>query len=164
MLRFEKARSEDAKALALVSWQAFDNDVHYGAPGPGGPPGYRSDRWQSKMMRLGKYYKVLADNRIIGGFIIFDQGNRHYELGRIFIAPDFQNQGIGTQAFEFMWTEFPFARRWTLGTPTWNLRTRHFYKKVGFVEVGLEGLDGVRFERRMDYPAQANYNRMEETK
>ncbi len=150
MIRFERARAEDAKALALISWRAFDNDAHYGAPGPGGPPGYRSDRWQSKMMRIGKYYKVLADKRIIGGFIIFDQGGGHYELGRIFIAPDFQNQGIGAQAFEFMWTEFPTVRRWTLGTPAWNLRTRHFYKKVGFAEVGQEGLDGIRFERRMN--------------
>ena len=164
MIRCERARVEDAQALALISWQAFDNDVHYGAPGPGGPPGYRSGRWQSKMMRIGRYYKVLADNRIIGGFIVFDQGNGHYELGRIFIAPDFQNQGIGAQAFEFMWTEFPAARRWTLGTPTWNLRTRHFYQKVGFAEVGQDGPDGVRFERRMGYPAQAGHILMEEAK
>jgi len=39
MLIFARARPEDAKALALVSWQAFDNDVNYGAPGPGGPEG-----------------------------------------------------------------------------------------------------------------------------
>ncbi len=164
MIRFARARAEDAKALALISWRAFDNDVNYGAPDSGGPPGYRSDRWQSKMMRIGKYYKVLADDRIIGGLIIFPQQAGHYELGRIFIDPDFQNQGIGTQAFEFIWKEFPLARRWTLGTPAWNLRTRHFYQKVGFVEVGQDGPDGIRFERRMDFSAQADYNRMEEAK
>jgi GNAT superfamily N-acetyltransferase len=164
VIRFKRARVEDAKVLALISKQAFDNDVHYGAPGPGGPPGYQSDRWQSKMMRIGRYYKILADDQIVGGFIIFDQGPGHYELGRIFVAPDFQNQGIGTQAFEFIWTEFPLARRWTLETPAWNLRTRHFYQKVGFVEVGQGGPDGVRFEKRMNYPAQANYNQMEEAK
>jgi len=148
MIRFEKAKAEDAKALALVYWHAFDNDVNYGAPGPGGPPGYKSDRWQSKMMHVGKYYKILADDRIIGGFILFDQRNGHYELGRIFIGPDFQNQGIGTQAFEFMWTEFPEAVRWTLGIPAWTLRNRHFYEKVGFVEVEVEEPDGIRFEKR----------------
>ena len=164
MIRFNRARVEDAKALALISRQAFDNDVHFGAPGPGGPPGYQSDRWQIRMMRIGKYYKVLADNRIIGGFIIFPRRPGHYELGRIFIAPGFQNQGIGTQAFEFMWTEFPIAQRWMLGTPAWNLRTRHFYKKVGFVEVGQDGPDAIRFEKRMDYPAQADHILMGETK
>ena len=81
-------------------------------------------------MTVGKYYKILADDRIIGGFIVFLKGQGCCELGRIFIDPDFQNQGIGTRAFEFIWTEFPEARRWTLGTPAWNRRTRHFYDKV----------------------------------
>ena len=147
MIRFEKAETEDAKALALASWRAFDNDIHYGAPSIGGPPGYKSDRWQSKMMTVGKYYEILANDRIIGGFIVFLKGHGYCELGRIFIDPDFQNQGIGTQAFEFIWTEFPEARRWTLGTPAWNRRTRHFYEKVGFVEVGKDGHNGILFER-----------------
>ena len=147
MIRFEKAIPQDAKELAMVSWRAFDHDVHYGAPGPGGPPGYRSDRWQSRMMRAGKYYKIVDDLRIIGGIIVFDQEGGHFELGRIFLDPEFQNQGIGTRAFEFLWREFPGAKRWTLGTPEWNLRTRHFYAKVGFAEVGREEPDGIRFER-----------------
>lgn len=147
MIRFKKAKTEDAKALALVSWRAFDHDVHYGASGPGGPPGYKSDRWQSKMMRMGKYYKILSDEHIIGGIIIFPKKRGHYELGRIFIDPEFQNQGIGTQAFKFIWQEFPLSRKWTLDTPVWNLRNRHFYKKRGFVEVGKDGPDGIRFEK-----------------
>jgi hypothetical protein len=128
MIRIEKARSEDSKALALASWRAFANDVNYGAPGVGGPPGYKSDRWQSKMIRIGKYYKILADTRIIGGFIVFDQG-------------------IGTQAIEFMEKTFPQVRRWTLGTPRWNLRTQHFYEKIGYVRVGIEEPDGYRYEK-----------------
>jgi hypothetical protein len=39
------------------------------------------------------------------------------------------------------------AKKWTLGTPAWNRRTRHFYKKVGFVEVGKDGHDGILFEK-----------------
>ena len=41
------------------------------------------------------------------------------------------------------------AKRWTLGAPAWNRRTRHFYKKVGFVKAGKDGPDGIRFERKM---------------
>lgn len=149
MIRFEKAKPQDAKELAAVSWRTFDDDVHYGAPGPGGPPGYRSDPWQSKMMRVGKYYKIVKDLRIIGGFIVFPQDDGHCELGRIFIDPNYQNQGIGAQAFDFLWREFPVARRWTLDTPEWNRRTRHFYAKVGFVETGREEPDGIRFEKRV---------------
>lgn len=136
---FERAKVEDAKALALVSWKAFDHDVNYGAPKDGGPPGYKSDVWQSTMVKRGWYYKILAEGRIIGGIIVFPRREGHYELGRIFLHPDFQNQGIGTQAFAFLWKEFPKAKRWTLSTPGWNRRTRHFYQKVGFVQVGVDG-------------------------
>jgi GNAT superfamily N-acetyltransferase len=146
-IRFEKAKPEDAKALALASWLAFDGDVNYGAPGKGGPPGYKSDQWQIRMMVAGGYYKILADARIVGGFIVRLRGYRYYELARIFIHPEFQNQGIGTRAFQFLWSEYPDVERWTLGTPAWNHRNRHFYRKVGFVEVGEDGRGGVFFER-----------------
>ena len=145
MIRFKRAKTGDAKALARVSWRAFDNDVSYGAPGKSGPPGYKSERWQSRMTRIGKYYKILDDYRTIGGFIVFDKGNGHYELGRIFIDPDYQNQGIGAQAIEFMEKEFPQAKRWTLGTPRWNRRTRHFYEKMGYVMIGSDGPNGIRY-------------------
>jgi hypothetical protein len=92
-IQFVKAKPEDAKALALASWRAFDGDVNYGAPGKGGPPGYRSDQWQLKMMVTGDYYKMLADGRIIGGFIVMLKGYQYYKLVRIFIHPEFQNQG-----------------------------------------------------------------------
>ena len=149
MIRFREARIQDAKALALASWKAFDNDIHYGAPGKGGPPGYKSDRWQSRMMRLGKYYKIMDDYRIIGGLIVFDKGNGHYELGRIFIHPDYQNQGIGAQAIQFMEKTFPKAKMWTLGTPRWNHRTQHFYEKMGYVMIGADGHDGVRYGKKI---------------
>ena len=146
MIRIEKATPLDAKTLAGISQQAFDDDVRYGAPEAGGPPGYESAQWQAKMMRIGKYYKILLDERIVGGAIIFRQKPGEYELGRMFIQPASQNQGIGSRLFEFLWTTFPDAKRWTLETPVWNQRTRHFYRKAGFVEIG-ENADQIRFEK-----------------
>lgn len=144
---FKKATSRDAAVLAEASERAFHSDVHCGAPSEGGPPGYNSAQWQSRMMRIGQYYKILVDGQIVGGFIVFRKAPREYELGRIFVDPEFQNQGIGTQAFDFLWQEFPLAKRWALGTPAWNRRTRHFYRKVGFVEIGEDGHGGILFER-----------------
>ena len=97
------------------------------------------------MIRIGKYYKILDDLRIIGGFVVFDKGNGNYKLGRIFIDPDYQNQGIGAQAMEYMEKQFPKAKTWTLGTPRWNRRTQHFYEKMGYVKIGADGPDGVRY-------------------
>jgi RimJ/RimL family protein N-acetyltransferase len=156
-LIFRKARSQDAAALAEASKRAFHSDVHCGAPPgpPGGPPGYDSPQWQRKMMRIADYYKIVLEGAqssrpcIVGGIIVFRKAPREYELGRIFVDPEFQNQEIGTRAFEFLWAEYPLAKRWTLGTPAWNRRTRHFYKKVGFVEMGEGGHGGILFERRI---------------
>ncbi len=157
MLRFEKARPGDAKTLAIISGRAFDNDVNYGAPGPGGPPGYKHEMWQIRMMTRGQYYKIIQDEEaplIIGGFIVFQNSYGDCELGRIFIEPEYQNQGIGTQAMAFMEKAFPEARRWTLGTPAWNLRTQHFYEKAGYVKVRDEGRDGIRYEKWMTVPGR----------
>ncbi len=148
-IHLKKAQPCDAKALALISRHAFDNDINYGAPAPGGPPGYTSDQWQSKMMRMGIYYKILKGEHIIGGIIVFLKGVGHYELGRIFLDPEFQNQGIGRLALDFLWQEFPSALKWTLDTPIWNLRNQHFYKEMGFVVVGKDNTDQVCFEKHM---------------
>ena len=154
-LIFSKAHKRDADALAQISKRAFDNDVHYGAPGPGGPPGYDSGPWQTKMMRIADYYKIVSSGEIVGGIIAFRKAAREYELGRIFVEPALQDHGIGTQAFEFLWQTYPLAKRWTLGTPVWNLRTRHFYAKVGFDELGEDGRGGVLFERTISARAPA---------
>ena len=149
MVRFEKARLGEAEKLAEVSKRAFDHDVHYGAPGPGGPPGYDSAAWQAKVMRFGDYYKIVDGKRIIGGMVIMRRAAREYEVGRIFIEPESQDQGIGTEAFEFLWQKYSLAKRWTLDTPAWNERTRHFYEKLGFVEVGPDRDGCILFERRI---------------
>jgi RimJ/RimL family protein N-acetyltransferase len=149
MIRFEKARPKDAATLARISERAFHSDIHCGAPGLGGPPGYKSDEWQKKMMHIGDYYTILIGDEIVGGLIVFRKGPRQYQLGRIFVDPDYQNQGVGTQAMELLREEYPLAKRWTLDTPVWNRRTRHFYKKVGFAEVGTDGRGGILFEKRI---------------
>lgn len=149
MIGISRARPADAELLAQISEDAFYNDIHYGAPGPGGPPGYDSPAWQIKMMRLGDYYKIEVEDQIVGGFIVLRRKAREYELGRIFIAAEHQNQGIGAQAVEFLWQKYPLVKKWTLDTPDWNARTRHFYKKMGFAEIGRTAQGLVLFERRI---------------
>jgi len=151
-IRLEKARPGDADTLAQISERAFHNDIHYGAPGIGGPPGYNSDGWQTRIMKVADYYKILVAGEIVGGIIVFRKRTREYEVGRIFVEPNHQNQGIGTEVLERLWQEYPLAKRWTLETPIWNHRTRHFYGKVGFVEAGEDGRGQVLFEKVTEQP------------
>lgn len=155
MIQFAKAKPEDAEVLAMASQKAFDYDINYGAPSVGGPPGYKSDKWQTRMMQVGDYYKIVADDRIIGGIIVFSQRAGQYELGRIFIEPGSQNKGIGSLAMEFLEQTYPPATRFTLGTPRWAFRNHHFYQKMGYVQIGFEGTDGILYEKRMHQPQAA---------
>ena len=149
MVEFEEATPEDTKTLARASKRAFEYDIHYGAPEVGGPPGYKSDRWQRKMMQIGHYYKIMVDGQIIGRFIIFEKKDGHYELGRIFVEPACQNGGVGAQAIRFMEAEFSTAKKWTLDTPRWAVRNRHFYQKMGYLQVEGENSDFVSYEKQM---------------
>jgi len=148
-IRFEKARIADAEALTEVQRRTFDDDsrrfagqpggpVPHATEGSGGPPGYDSADWTLWAIRAGIYYKILADDQIIGGVILFDMHKRHFNLGRIFIDPDWQNQGIGSQAIGFIEKTFPYVKRWSLDTPEWAVRNHHFYQKLGYVKVGEE--------------------------
>ena len=153
VIRTETAEAEDAKALAEVSRRAFNNDIHYGAPGAGGPPGYDSEEWQHQAMRFTHYYKIVADGRIIGGFFVYDKGPGHRELVRIFLAPEVQNQGLGARAMQLMEQAFPDTRTWSLDTPLWNQRTQHFYEKMGYIRIGVNDEGLVLYEKTMPQPA-----------
>ena len=91
MIRFAKARYKDAEKLTEVQIKTFDDDARkfFGKP-EGGPPGYNSVPWQRMIMKKGFYYKILAGNTIIGGIIVFKVKPGHYNLGRIYIDPEYQ--------------------------------------------------------------------------
>lgn len=145
MIRFKRARPADAPALAELQTRTFDDDSRrHGQGDRGGPPGYDSQAWQREVMRKAAYYKVLDDERIIGGVIVFNMGGGHYELARVYIDPDYQGRGIGGQVIDFIERAFP-ARRWTLDTPAWALRNQHFYEKHGYVKIGEEPRYGTPF-------------------
>ncbi len=145
MISFKLARPADAEALTEVQTHTFDDDSRQHGQGErGGPPGYDSVGWQRRIMKQGSYYKILDDDRIIGGIIVFKIGESCYNLGRIYLAPEYQNRGIGAQALAFIEQAIP-ARRWTLDTPSWAIRNQHFYEKYGYVKVGEEKIPGVDF-------------------
>lgn len=158
MIAFELATPDDVPALTDVQIRCFDDDARQHDLGErGGPPGYDSEAWQSVMMQHAAYYKIVDDGRIIGGMIAFDLGGGHFELGRIYLDPVYQNRGIGTQALRFVEAAHPQATRWTLDTPSWARRNRHFYEKMGYVKTGElqpEGADFTLFlyEKRIAAP------------
>jgi len=162
-MTLEQARKEDAAELAEISKRAFHSDIYVGAPTKGkngnfheggGPIGYDSPEFQIRMMTVCRYYKMIYDGKIVGGLIASRKKPSHYHLERIFVEPEYHNRGIGTEAMKQVFAMFPDAKIWTLGTPEWNVRTKHFYEKLGFVQIGWtnDELDwkGRYYEKLMD--------------
>ncbi|MNO13006.1 hypothetical protein D3C76_26260 [compost metagenome] len=154
MLSILLAEPQDAARLAEVQKRTFDEDARrFQNKAEDGPPGYDSSSWQSEMMEKGRYYKLLADEHIIGGMLVFaSPDEQELHLGRIFIDQLYQNRGYGQDAFHFLFNTFPTAHKWTLDTPSWAVRNHYFYKKLGFVqtaEVQIEesGETLIQYER-----------------
>jgi ribosomal protein S18 acetylase RimI-like enzyme len=146
-ITLEAAVEDDAELLARISKEAFHSDVECGAPGEGGPPGYDSWEWQKAVMRsAAAYLKILVAGKVVGGLIVFDQGNGKYYLGRMFVDPGYQRQGIGLRSVEMLFERYPEAKKWVLDTPAWNTRTRSFYERLGFIVV--EEREGLLFFER----------------
>jgi RimJ/RimL family protein N-acetyltransferase len=133
---------EDAEILSQISKKAFDTDYLVGAPSKiGGPPGYDSPQFQLHMMKSLTYKKIIFNEKTVGGVAYNSKKKGIFILERIFINPDFHNQGIASKVMDILFNEYPKVV-WTLDTPEWNLRTKNFYEKHGFRQVGWEEMDG----------------------
>ena len=86
-LQLLKAGTSDSLTLNGISKRAFDSDVFMGGPSAEGPPGYMSVSFHTKMAKQGHLYKLTEEGVIVGGAILFLQGDA-LNIGRIFVAPE----------------------------------------------------------------------------
>jgi hypothetical protein len=133
----EKASEIDSERLAEISKRAFDTDVDFGAPGNVGPPGYDSLAFYARILRFLDSYCIMRGEDIAGGVMAKVVG-KHGILERIFIDPSLMRGRIGTEAMQLIEEAYPEVSLWSLGTPEWNTRTRQFFGKLGYTQVGWE--------------------------
>ena len=136
-LQFLKASTSDALTLTGISKRAFDSDVLIGGPTSGGPPGYKSVSFYTKMARQGHLYKLTDEGLIVGGAVLFYK-NDVLNVGRIFVAPEHFRKGYGIFIMQEIEALFYEAKEITLDTPVWNLRTNALYSKLGYKEIKRE--------------------------
>jgi len=137
-IEFAIAADEDIEEIVSVSIKSFHSDINVGANIFKGPPGYDSIEFHIEMLKKATcFFKMVLNEKIIGAFWFMKETNGSAYLYRIFVDPEFQNQGAGLKAFQFLFETFPGITKWSLKTPKWNKRTPNFYKKVGF-EISAE--------------------------
>lgn len=139
VVSLSKAQHSDADMLAGMCFRAFNTDYLYGAPKKeGGPPGYNDPRHHRNLMNWVNYYQIQADNVAVGGLIVQPVNKHHNVLGQIFVDPEHQRKGYGSKAMLLAEEMYPSVKMWTLGTPSWNIRTKEFYESIGYVHVGYD--------------------------
>lgn len=148
ILQFLKASTADTVSLMCISKKAFDSDVEVGASSVGGPPGYATLSFHTKMARMNCLYKLVDDYKIVGGAILFLKDNE-LNIGRIFVDPEYFRKGYGIFMMQRIEESFAEVKVFTLDTPIWNVRTNTLYQKLGYVEVRRNG-DFVYYEKRRD--------------
>jgi GNAT superfamily N-acetyltransferase len=145
-LRIEKASMDDIPEMTRAMTHAFDDDSqrHLGNA-KGGPPGYDDGEFFRKWMppEESVTYKIIVDDQVAGGVIIWDLEGGENILGTIFVDPAFQRQGIGSVALRFIDRAYPETKQWTLGTPSWALSNHRFYERNGFVKISEEEVEDI---------------------
>ena len=131
---FTKASTSDALTLNGISRRAFDSDVLVGASSIGGPPGYKSLQYHTKMARSNHLFKLVDNGLIVGGALLFPDEEK-LNIGRIFIGPENHRKGYGMFMMREIEALYPSVKEFTLDTPIRNIRTNSFYKKLGYTEV-----------------------------
>jgi GNAT superfamily N-acetyltransferase len=96
----------------------------------------------------GKGWVCEIDNKIVGFSIV---GLTQRNVWALFVHPDFEKKGIGRKLHDFMldWYFKQTTDTLWLGTEQ-NTYAEKFYKKRGWVEVGLYGTDETKFEMTYD--------------
>ena len=143
-LEFEKITESDLPRLTEVMKRAFDDDAqkHLGQES-GGPPGYDDGEFFRTWLfpfeeSIG--YKIILEESVIGGIIVWILPDGHNILGTIFVDPDYQDLAVGQDTWQFIEETYPDTKSWRLGTPDWATKNHHFYAKCGFEAVEADPL------------------------
>ena len=142
-----KAEENQIKTIVDISVRAFQTDVNVGGTKGDCPPEYDSVEWHKQMAREGHLYQAMIGKDIVGAAIIFqDETNNSVYIGRIFIDSVYHRKGYGIRLMECIEKNYPFAAEFNLDTPSWNVRTKAFYGKLGYQIIKEE--DGFDFYRK----------------
>ncbi len=133
-LQFLPAGTSDALTLTGISKRSFETDVSVGGPSKGGPPGYMSVPFHTKMARMKHLYK-LTDNELVVGGAILSLKDDVLKIERIFVAPEYFRKGYGLFMMKQIEELFSNVKKFLLDTPDWNVRTNSLYKKLGYKEL-----------------------------
>lgn len=101
--------------------------------------------------RYGKYYKIIVDNKIIGGIFYFMLDDGLYKIAQFYLQEDYRRQGIGSYVMNEILKDQD-VKVFKVDTIYEEKANVSFYLKFGFKEIEREiekeGLTFIVFERK----------------
>jgi hypothetical protein len=135
-LCFDQISEDDIALLTPIMKRAFDEDTRTHTDlDSDGPTGYDDGSFLRKWIHKPRSisYKILADSKLIGCFVITSKNEDINYLEMLFLDPDTRNNNYGYIVWSFIESEFSKTRVWRTSTPGYSKRNQNFYiNKCGF--------------------------------
>lgn len=143
-VEIRKTVAEEAEALAQIQKAAF-KPLYEKYHDEGNPFLRGPEDILRRLNKNNRHYTILCDDKMVGGIFYRCKGKRNplagikegeYYLARIYIHPDYQNQGIARQAILLCEKEFPDAESYFVDFPEDLDKNRRCYESAGFRDTG----------------------------
>lgn len=133
-MKLVRAEITDSETLLNIQKQAFEHITEKYGDFDGNPYFMEKSRMDFNIKyHLGKYYKVVVDDEIIGGIFGFELDEAgQMQIDQIYIMPKYQRLGYGTKAMEEFIKYNPDIKEWYLDTIIDNDHLTLFYERLGF--------------------------------
>lgn len=136
MLYVRRAEVEDASLLTDIKVRALENEIHmhYGKRRRG-ISAYSVIEAEIMLMKRYQVYKILEDNKIIGGFFLDNFAKQKMRVEDFAIEPAYQGKGYGLQVLQQVEKAHPDIKEWSLSTLAFSTGNQHMYEKAGYEEI-----------------------------
>jgi GNAT superfamily N-acetyltransferase len=136
-VRLKKAIDNDAQSIFDIQIEAFmpllDKYKDYDT----NPANETIDRVLTRINSPdGGFYKILADNKLVGAICVFWKEDVQFWISPMFILPTYQEKGIAQKAIILIEEMFPQATSWELATILEEARNCYLYEKMGYNQTG----------------------------